>query len=442
MADEVQAAVQEMIIDEDIDEEYKIIQDTYKAYIDVDKRNAAGFSSVMPYVEKIEAVKSIDEYLKLILEDPEISHMTGIVGIGVDFDFEDGTMLVPNVNSVNLSLSDSAEYKNLTDRGTLYKDAATVYWGKLLKKAGYSDKQAENYIDSYFELETQMAEYIYDLETSYREDYIQMISNAFTREELNELAGDFPMEKLIVSQGMGSCDRFSVSEPEYIKALSSITAEENLDKLKAYSVIDILSYASNCTDEEANEICTEYSNTISGVNGMKPIEELAYDFVNGMFNELVGDMYARSTFTEEEKQAIEENVYAMIDIFRERMKVNDWLSEETRNTAIEKLDCIAVNIGYPEEMLSDFSGITYDNNKDFFKNVLAINIVSENAWSAAVGKKFNKKAWGAIMSPATVNACYVSSQNSINFPAAILRKPFYDKDASLAYNMGGIGMSQ
>ena len=69
-----------------------------------------------------------------------------------------------------------------------------------------------------------------------------------------------------------------------------------------------------------------------------------------------------------------------------------------------------------------------------------INIITEDAWSAATGKKFNKKAWGAIMSPATVNACYVSSQNSIKFPAAILRKPFYDKEASLAYNMGGIGI--
>lgn len=72
--------------------------------------------------------------------------------------------------------------------------------------------------------------------------------------------------------------------------------------------------------------------------------------------------------------------------------------------------------------------------------MLAINIESERAWSNAVGKKFNKKAWGAIMSSATVNACYVPSQNNINFPAAILRSPFYEKDQSLAYNMGGIGI--
>ena len=244
----------------------------------------------------------------------------------------------------------------------------------------------------------------------------------------------------MLAKNVNSCDRFIVPEPEYIKALASIASEDNLDMLKAYSVIDILSFASDCTDEEANEISIEYNNTISGVTGTKPIEEQAYDFVNNTYNELVGDMYARSTFTEEEKQAIEENVYAMIDIFRERMKVNDWLSEETRNTAIEKLDCIDVNIGYPEDMLNDFSEIIYDKNKDFFQNMLAINSASEEVWELASGKKFNKKAWGVIMSAATVNACYVPSQNSINFPAAILRKPFYDKDASLAYNMGGIGI--
>lgn len=440
MADEVQETVQNLIVDEDIDEKYQIIQDTYYAFLDMDKRNEDGFSSVMPYVERIEAVKSIDEYLELILSDAEICRMTGVTGVAIDFDFEDGTMLVPTVNSVYLSLEDSAEYKELTDRGRLYKDAASVYWKKLLKKAGYSDKQADTYINSYFELETQMAEHIYDLETSYREDYVQMISNAYTKEELKKLAGDFPIEKLLISENVNSCDRFIVPEPEYIKALASIASEDNLDMLKAYSVIDILSYASDCTDEEANEISIEYINTISGVTGTKPIEEQAYDFVNDTYNELVGDMYARSTFTEEEKQAIEENVYDMIDIFRERMKVNDWLSEETRNTAIEKLNSMDVNIGYPEEMLNDFSGIKYDNNKDFFQNMLAIRSEDEKAWKFAAGKKFNKKAWGAIMSAATVNACYVPSQNSINFPAAILRKPYYDKDATLAYNMGGIGI--
>ena len=172
MADEVQETVQNLIVDEDIDEKYQIIQDTYYAFLDMDKRNEAGFSSVMPYVERIEAVKNIDEYLELILSDAEICRMTGVTGIGIDFDFEDGTMLVPTVNSVNLSLSDSAEYKELTDRGSLYKNAASVYWKKLLKKAGYSDQQSETYINSYFELEAQMAEHIYDLETSYREDYV------------------------------------------------------------------------------------------------------------------------------------------------------------------------------------------------------------------------------------------------------------------------------
>ena len=440
MADEVQEAVRELIVDEDIADKYKIIQDTYYAFLDMDKRNEAGFSSVMPYVEKMEKVETIDEYLELLFCDPEIYTMTGIVGLTPDFDFEDGTMLVPSVNVVGLSLDDSAEYKNLTDLGSLYKDAATVYWGKLLKKAGYSDEQAEAYIASYFELETQMAEHIYDVETSYREDYIQMISNAYSREELKKLAGDFPIEMLVEKQCSDSCDRFIVPEPEYIKALDDIASEENLEALKAYSVIDILSFASDCTDEEANEIAIEYSNAMRGVTGTKPLEEQAYDYVNDMYNELVGDMYARNTFTEQEKQEIEENVYAMIDIFRERMKANDWLGEETRNIAIEKLDSISVNIGYPEELLSDFAEIEYDVDEDFFQNILAITIAAENEWNSVAGKPFNKKAWGAIMSPATVNACYVPSQNSINFPAAILRSPFYEKDKSLAYNMGGIGI--
>ena len=440
MADEVQETVQKMITDENIDEKYKIIQDTYYAFLDMDKRNEAGFSSVMPYIERIESVNNIDEYLDLMINNPEIGHMTGIVGIGVDFDFEDGTMLVPNVTPANLRLMDSAEYKNLTDRGKLYKDAAIVFWEKLLKKAGYSDEQIEVYIDSYFKLETQMAEHIYDLETSYREDFIQMTSNAYTKDELKELAGDFPMEQLLVAQDVDSCDRFIVPEPEYIKALESIATEENLELLKAYAVIDILCYAADCTDEEANEISIEYSNTINGVTGVKPLDEQAYNYVNGLYSELVGDMYARNTFSEEEKQVIEEDVYAMIDIYRERLKANDWLSEETRNTAIEKLDNISVNIGYPEELLCDFAEIQYDKDKNFFENILAIDLAAEQEWGAVVGKKFNKKMWGAIMSPATVNACYVPSQNSINFPAAMLRKPFYDKDRSLAYNMGGIGI--
>ena len=115
MADEVQETVQDLIVDEDIDEKYKIIQDTYYAFLDMDKRNEAGFSSVMPYVERIEAVKNIDEYLELILSDAEICRMTGVTGVGIDFDFEDGTMLVSTYSDLGEVIAKDNQMITITE---------------------------------------------------------------------------------------------------------------------------------------------------------------------------------------------------------------------------------------------------------------------------------------------------------------------------------------
>ena len=120
----------------------------------------------------------------------------------------------------------------------------------------------------------------------------------------------------------------------------------------------------------------------------------------------------------------------------ERIKALDWMSDETKEKALHKLDCVNVKVGYPDKW-KDYGGLEI-TNASYFQNIH--NAISfENAYEMAkIGKPVDKDEW--FMTPQTVNAYYSPEMNEIVFPAAILQPPFFNPDADDAVNYGGIGV--
>ena len=122
-------------------------------------------------------------------------------------------------------------------------------------------------------------------------------------------------------------------------------------------------------------------------------------------------------------------------VFSERIKNLDWMSSETKERALEKLNAFIKKIGYPDKW-KDYSSITIDK-KDFIGNVKRVSQWSYNEMVNRLGKPVDKMEWG--MTPPTINASYSPSYNGITFPAGILQFPFFDFEADDAINYGGIG---
>ena len=156
-----------------------------------------------------------------------------------------------------------------------------------------------------------------------------------------------------------------------------------------------------------------------------------------MFNQVVGAYYARKYFGADAKADVEHMVRQMISVYEERLKKNDWLSPETREKAITKLEHLGVQVGYPDKIPAVYDHLKVDPTKSLLENLVIMSrIVARNQF-AHFGKPVDRMRWE--MSPATVNAYFHPFKNVIVFPAAVLQAPFYSLKQSSSQNYGGIG---
>ncbi|MDR0268008.1 M13 family metallopeptidase, partial [Paenibacillus sp.] len=146
-------------------------------------------------------------------------------------------------------------------------------------------------------------------------------------------------------------------------------------------------------------------------------------------------------FTKEAKQDVEQMVKQFIEVYKERIKALDWMSEATKTKATKKLDKMTVKIGYPDQWndyLKDVSIKPFADGGSLFDNMVAINKAGKKQMIASLGQPVDKSKWA--MSTYEVNAYYNPQNNEIVFPAGILQAPFYDIKAKHETNLGAIGM--
>jgi endothelin-converting enzyme/putative endopeptidase len=178
-----------------------------------------------------------------------------------------------------------------------------------------------------------------------------------------------------------------------------------------------------------------YGTAVRGVEEMEPRWKRAVQFVNGSVGELVGKRYVEKHFPPEAKARMVELVDNLKAAYRESIEELSWMSEETKQEALNKLANFTTKIGYPDKW-RDYSALEVSAD-DLVGNVMAANLFEASYERGKLGKPINRDEWG--MSPQTVNAYYNPAMNEIVFPAAILQPPFFNMEADDAVNYGGIG---
>jgi putative endopeptidase len=191
---------------------------------------------------------------------------------------------------------------------------------------------------------------------------------------------------------------------------------------------------------ELQEIVFKYEMALTGQPEMDDPQKLAYRLAYSFFDEPVGIYYAQNYFGEKAKQDVTSIVEQLADVYKGRLKNNDWLGEETIAAALRKLDKISLQIGYPDKISPVYDLINivpYDEGGTVFSNMVDFNSAARKDNLAKCGQETDHTEWS--MSAATVNAYYDPQSNTIVFPAAILQKPFYSPDYSSSRNLGAIG---
>ena len=235
----------------------------------------------------------------------------------------------------------------------------------------------------------------------------------------------------------GEVKNVVLGQPDAIHEVENILKEETPEAIQNLYLWHAMDLASSYIDDESRKINFAFYGTVmSGKTEDRPRWKRAVASVEGGLGEALGQLYVAKYFPPAAKDRMEKLVRNLQIALGERIDVQDWMSDETKKVAHEKLDAFYVKVGYPNKW-KDYSDLEIGDC--YLRNMLAINEWEiKDMIKTKLNQPVDKEEW--FMTPQTVNAYYNPTTNEICFPAGILQPPFFDMNADDAFNYGAIGV--
>ena len=440
--EQLQALFDEILKNEDkyaADSTEKKMINLYKNYLNKQARNEQGIEPLKPYIEKIKAIKSIED-LDMLLSDILQLNTASLYTFSVGSDFKDSNKKAFYINSTSLILGDSDYYNKPNEQAKLIEAATTKYLNKMLVLVGYSEEEAAKKVQDAYAFEKLFTDKIIGQEEVTKTSNIyDKIYNVYSLEELDKLAPNLKLQDKIKANFEDKVTQVIVTEPTWAEHFNKLYTQENIEQIKNYIEIKFLYNMVGNLSEDFEKIADEYSAELTGVQGSLPDEQEAMQIVSGVFSDEIGKLYVEKYFSEAAKKDVEDLVEEAIETYKKKLEVVDWMTEETKQNAIKKLDTMQIKIGYPDKW-EDYEGLelkSFEEGGSLFENNLSLFKWSYDRAVEELNKPIDKTKF--LMSPQTVNACYSATSNDITFPAGILQAPFYDVNRSKEENLGAIG---
>jgi putative endopeptidase len=255
-------------------------------------------------------------------------------------------------------------------------------------------------------------------------------------DDLGDVMPQFNWDGYLEEAGIADIGSVVVFMTDYLGELDGIIRSTDLDTWKTYLNWTVLNTVASFLNEELDQQNFEfYNKTLSGVEEQQPLWRRGVNIVNGSLGEVVGKVYVAEHFPPEAKERMLTLVQNLINAYEKSIKELDWMGEETKAEALDKLSKFTPKVGYPDKW-RDYSALTIESD-DLLGNLERAALAEYQRQVDRQGGPVDKSEWG--MSPQTVNAYYNPAGNEIVFPAAILQPPFFDLAADDAVNYGAIG---
>jgi putative endopeptidase len=402
----------------------------YRSGMDEATVEKAGFDPIKPDLAKIDALKTSTDLTGFLRED--FARGRGIVfQFGARADYNDAKMQIASTFQGGLGLP-TPDYYSKSDYADLRK-AYVAHVARTLQLAGVGADEAARQADTVMKFETRLAA------ASLSRVELRDPKNQYhfvTIAEADQATPHFPWAPFFAAQGAHVEKGFSLSQPKFFAEFDHMLADVPIADWQAYLRFHVIDGASPYLSKAfEDENFSFYGQTLNGQKEQQPRWKRVLEAVNGGMGLALGELYVAKTFPPEAKARAQ----ALIDDVRSALKMRieslDWMSAETKQKALAKWQTFLPKIGYPEKW-RDWSGlkIAPDN---YFANVRSARQFNYDYDIAKIGKATDRLEWR--MTPQTVNAYYSPTDNTINFPAAILQPPFFDFKADDALNFGGIG---
>ena len=417
----------------EIDSDQEKAVNYYETIMDTVARNKAGINPILPYLAKIEEIKTkkdVETYLTNIAPYGG----GGFYGFGVFNDLKNSNMNAGYMGGAGLGLSrDYYIDDKVKDKLEKYQEFVAI----ILQKFGDDEKLAKSNAANIVAFEKSLA--APQMSKEERRD-TRKIYNPMTVAELQELAPAIDWDAHLKGIGVDNIEKIIVTDPNYFKAMSAIFKAKPIEDIKLLlrwtAINNSLSLLSTDLETANWEF---YSKEMRGDKKQRPRDERALGNLNNAIGEALGKLYVDEKFPPEAKKKAEEMIKNVRLGFEKRIAQLPWMSEETKQKALEKLHKLTVKIAYPDTWKSyaalEVKGL--EKGGSYFENAINVTKWNFNKSMDKLGKEVDRTEWG--MSPQTVNAYFNPVNNEIVFPAAILQPPFYNYKADEAVNYGGIG---
>ena len=406
------------------------IVDLYKQGLDSTRLNEEGALPLKKYLDEIYKVQTKEEMASQLGKMFKMG-FDSFFGLGVDADLMDSSTQVLYLAQSGLGMGDRDYYVDEANAGLLESYKAMLV--KLFDLCGMSEpeQRAANVVA----IEKALAGFSWT--SVENRDYTRQY-NPMSSAQVDASYPAFGFETFFEESGIPAQEKIIVQQPSFFQGFDALYAKTDLEQVKDYVAGQFITGAAGFLSDDFYKASFDFFSTaMSGVTEQKARWKRAMSVPNGILGEAVGKMYVAKYFPESSKVKMTKIVKDLQTSIGEHIDALEWMSDQTKSYAREKLAGFTVKIGYPDKW-KDYSSLEIDPQASYFDN-----IVASRSWRTAenldkLGKPTDPSEW--YMTPQTVNAYYNPTTNEICFPAAILQPPFFNADADDAVNYGAIGV--
>jgi putative endopeptidase len=414
------------------------IANFYNAYNDTAAIDAAGMAPVQADLQRINAITTRADLSRVlgstVRADVDAFNATdyytpNLFGVFVTQALGQAEVM-PYLMQGGLSLPEREYYLSNDAEMAQIRTAYRAYIEQLLTLAGIPDAAAK-------------AQRIYNLEMAIARAHMTRAETGdfpsrgavWTRAELEQRAPGIDWNVFLTAAQLGNVQRFAAYHDAAIPRLAALVASQPIQTWKDWLTFhQINAYTDVLPTQLDSASFAFYGTTLSGTPQQRARSKRALDAVNGYLGDAVGQAYAQRYFPAAAREEVQGMVENIKNAFAERIRGLDWMADSTRTEALRKVETLVVGVGYPDAW-RDYS--TLEVGASAYANVVAAELLEYRHQLAKIGRPLDRGEWW--MTPQTVNAVNLPVQNAMNFPAAILQRPFFDSEADAAFNYGAIG---
>lgn len=404
--------------------------------LDFKKRDADGTrpaDAMLNKLDKLQNWSDVNQYLADLIKDGTALPFS----LGVEPDMKNTSVYLLYVDVPGLILPDKTYYAADNESG----QQLLAVWSEMaiavLQKFGYDETQAAQLVDQAKAFDAAIVPFVKNSEelADYTKQY-----NPYEFADFLKLTPEIDFATAIPEILASTPEKIVLTQPKYFENLSKLVTPATFDQYKSWLIVNEILSTTGFLSEELRQLGGTYGRAISGQKEAANQEKHAYRLANGYFSDVVGQYYGATYFGDTARQDVTVMIKTMINVYKQRLANNAWLSQATKDKAIVKLNNIVIKVGYPDQVRAIYSQLkikTAAEGGDLLNNILNLAKIFRLDNFAKIKQPVDRTRWA--MPGNLVNACYDPSFNDITFPAAILQAPFYSLEQTNSQNYGGIG---